>query len=208
MSAKSKKNTPKKKHAEDREPGFHNAPVPVILFVIAILLTYWGMNYLNTNAGGFSRYVYGPYSSYEIVSDVQPGSGDDPIKRGADIYRNVCSPCHQASGMGAPGQFPPLAGSDWVNTDGPNRILRIILNGLNGPMEVNGQSWNAAMPPLGDVIASDADLAAVVSYIRNTWGNEASICTPEEAAAVRAESGDRGRSWSAAELLALPVEVQ
>jgi len=75
-------------------------------------------------------------------------------------------------------------------------------------MEVNGQSWNAAMPPLGDVIASDADLAAVVSYIRNTWGNEASICTPEEAAAVRAESGDRGRSWSAAELLALPVEVQ
>jgi len=126
MSAKSKKNTPKKKHAEDREPGFHNAPVPVILFVIAILLTYWGMNYLNTNAGGFSRYVYGPYSSYEIVSDVQPGSGDDPIKRGADIYRNVCSPCHQASGMGAPGQFPPLAGSDWVNTDGPNRILRII----------------------------------------------------------------------------------
>lgn len=208
MSAKPKKNTSKKKHAEDREPGFHTAPVPVLLFVVATVLAYWGMNYLNTNAGGFNRYVYGPYSSYELVSDVQPGSGDDPIKRGEGIYSSLCLPCHQGSGLGAPGQFPPLSGSDWVNTEGPNRILRIILNGLNGPIEVNGETWNGIMPPLGDVVGSDEDLAAVVSYIRNTWGNEASICTPEEAAAVRAEAADRSNPWTAAELLALPVEVQ
>lgn len=208
MSAKPKKTVHKKKHAEDREPGVHKDPVPVLLFVITLLLAFWGMMYLHTNAGGFNRYVYGPFSSYDMVSNVQPGSSDDPMKKGADIYKSICLPCHQASGMGAPGQFPPLIGSDWVNVEGPNRMLRIVLNGLNGPIEVNGESWSGAMPGFGDLIASDEDLAAVITYVRNSWGNEASFCTPEEAAAVRADSGDRGRPWTGPELMALPVEVQ
>ncbi|MEC9130594.1 MAG: cytochrome c [Verrucomicrobiota bacterium] len=208
MSSKPKKSNPSKKSSNDREPGVSKAPISVIFFVVTVLLAYWAMMELNTRAGGFNRYVYGPYESYKVVAAVQPGSGDDPIKRGADIYRNICSPCHQASGMGAPGQFPPLAGSDWVNVEGPNRMLRIVLNGLNGPIDVNGETWNAVMPGFGDVIASDEDLAAVISYVRNSWTNEASICTPEEAAAARADSGDRGRAWTATELLALPLEVQ
>ena len=208
MSSKPKKSNPSKKSSNDREPGVSKAPISVIFFVVTVLLADWAMMELNTRAGGFNRYVYGPYESYKVVAAVQPGSGDDPIKLGADIYRNICSPCHQASGMGAPGQFPPLAGSDWVNVEGPNRMLRIVLNGLNGPIDVNGETWNAVMPGFGDVIASDEDLAAVISYVRNSWTNEASICTPEEAAAARADSGDRGRAWTATELLALPLEVQ
>jgi mono/diheme cytochrome c family protein len=207
MSAKPNKHT-NKKHVKEREPGFQKEPIPVLLFVITLLLVYWGMMYLNTNAGGFSRYVYGPYASYDQLSSVQPGNADDPMKRGANVYRNVCLPCHQASGLGAPGQFPPLAGSDWVSVEGPNRMLRIVLNGLNGPIEVNGKSWSAAMPAFGDSIPSDEDLAAVITYVRNSWGNAASACSPEEAAAVRAESGGRSLPWSGAELLALPVEVQ
>lgn len=208
MSSKPKKNAPKKKHTEEREPGVHQEPVPVLLFIVAILLVYWGMMYLNTNAGGFSRYVYGPYHSYDMVSAVQPGSANDPMKVGADAYQRYCSPCHQASGMGVPGQFPPLAGSDWVNTEGPNRIIRIILNGLGGPVDVNGVTYNAQMTPFGDTIVSDDELAAIVTYVRNSWGNEGSACTAEEVAAVRAESGDRSRPWSADELLKLPLEVQ
>ena len=208
MSAKPKKTVHKKKHADEREPGVHQEPVPVLLFVILLLLAFWGMMYLHTNAGGFNRYVYGPFESYAMVSDVQPGSSDDPMKRGADVYKSICLPCHQSSGLGAPGQFPPLAGSDWVNVEGPNRMLRIVINGLSGPVEVNGQSWSGAMPGFGDVIASDEDLAAVITYVRNSWGNEASVCTPEEAALVLSESADRGLPWSSPELLNLSVEVQ
>jgi mono/diheme cytochrome c family protein len=87
-------------------------------------------------------------------------------------------------------------------------MLRIVINGLSGPVEVNGQSWSGAMPGFGDVIASDEDLAAVITYVRNSWGNEASVCTPEEAALVRSESADRGRPWSSPELLNLSLEVQ
>jgi len=205
--AKSNKAAKPRKPADDREPTFVNKPVPILLFAAALMLFYWGTLYLDTNAGGFSRLVYGPYHSYELVSDVQPGGADDPIKRGADVYKSICSPCHQPNGMGAKGQFPPLAGSDWVNTEGPNRILRIVMKGLNGPLEVNGEPWNAVMPGFGDVIPSDEDLAAVVSFVRNSWGNEASICTPEQAAAVRAEIADRSLPYSASELLALPVET-
>jgi len=208
MSAKPKKTAHKKKHSEDREPGVHMEPIPVILFVISLLLAFWGMMYLNTNAGGFNRYVYGPYDSYDMVSNVQPGSSDDPMKRGADLYKTVCAVCHQPSGLGTPGQFPPLAGSDWVNVEGPNRMLRIVMNGLNGPIEVNGQSWSSAMPGFGELLTSDEDLAAVITYVRNSWGNAGSACTPEEAAAVRADSGGRTNPWTATELLALPVEVQ
>ena len=89
---KPKKSNPSKKSSNDREPGVSKAPISVIFFVVTVLLAYWAMMELNTRAGGFNRYVYGPYESYKVVEAVQPGSGDDLIKRGADIYRNICSP--------------------------------------------------------------------------------------------------------------------
>jgi mono/diheme cytochrome c family protein len=130
---------------------------------------------------------------------------------GAKVYQN-CAACHQADGNGDPGKnIPPLVGSDWVLADSPNRIIRIVLNGLNGPVKVKDTTWsgNAMNPwrktadnPAG---LSNEDVAAVLSYVRNNWGNKAGIVTPEQVAAIAAETEKRSDQWTADELLKVPM---
>ena len=131
------------------------------------------------------------------------------ISSGKEIYMKaapgggLCFTCHQPTGLGLPGQFPPLAGSDWVLGD-KERLIKISINGLMGEIEVNGQKFNGAMPPPGIPPGSltDSQIADVLTYIRNEWGNSASAVTASEVAAVRAATKDRGamQMWTAAEL--------
>jgi mono/diheme cytochrome c family protein len=100
--------------------------------------------------------------------------------------------------MGKPNQAPPLAGSEWIRVS-PGRMIPIPLIGLNGPVSVKGQEWNLAMPPIGASV-SDEDLAAVLSYIRQNWGNNASEITPEQVQKVRAQMGNRTQPLTAIEL--------
>ncbi|HEY6167065.1 MAG TPA: cytochrome c, partial [Verrucomicrobiae bacterium] len=93
--------------------------------------------------------------------------------------------------MGKPGQFPPLVGSEWVNAKGANRVIPIPLFGLTGPIVVKGQEWNQSMTAMGGSL-SDSDIAAALSYVRNSWGNKAPFVTPEQVKAVRAELGNHG----------------
>ena len=81
--------------------------------------------------------------------------------------------------MGKPGQAPPLAGSEWVNAKGVNRLAHIPLAGLNGPLKVEGKEWNLNMAAMGAAL-SDADLAAVLTYIRTSWGNKAGEVTADD----------------------------
>jgi mono/diheme cytochrome c family protein len=121
------------------------------------------------------------------------------MKKGATSYA-VCGGCHQASGMGVPGQFPPLAGSDIV-TGGTERLARIALHGLTGPVTVKGATYNmpGGMPPQG-VAMSDGDIANVLTFIRNTWGNEASMVTKEMVTKVRDTEKGRTAQWTIADL--------
>jgi hypothetical protein len=82
-------------------------------------------------------------------------------------------------------------------------MIRIPLVGLAGPVKVKDQEWNLAMPNMGAAL-SDDDLAAVLTYIRQSWGNKASIITPEQVKAVKKEVGNRTQPWSASELQAIP----
>jgi mono/diheme cytochrome c family protein len=104
--------------------------------------------------------------------------------------------------MGKPNQAPAFVGSEWV-LGSPNRMIRIPLVGLAGPVKVKDQEWNLAMPNMGAAL-SDDDLAAVLTYIRQSWGNKASIITPAQVSAVRKEIGNRTQPWSASELQAIP----
>jgi mono/diheme cytochrome c family protein len=189
---------------DDFEPSAIRASAPVWLFVLLMVLIYWSMIHLDDYAGGFNDRVYGPYHSYQELADLQPKSGpEQEIARGAAIFATTCQPCHQATGMGTPGQFPPLVGSEWV-LGSPDRLARIPNNGLQGPITVKGQTWSLAMPAIGGTL-SDEDLAAVLSYVRNAWGNSAPVVTPAQVKHVRDEIGSRSREgtapWNSDELM-------
>ena len=104
---------------------------------------------------------------------------------GAKVY-NTCLPCHQATGAGLPGAFPPLAESEWVN--GPvENLIRIQLRGLMGPITVKGTTYNSVMPP--NATMSDDEIAAVLTYVRSNFGNKSSAVTADQVKALRSEAG-------------------
>lgn len=121
---------------------------------------------------------------------------------GETTYQRVCATCHQPDGLGLPPTFPPLADSEWV-TGSKQDLVRIVLHGLRGPIQVNGNSYNNAMAGWGAVL-SDEQVAAVLTYVRHTFADSASAFTVAEVAAVRQASGSRRTPWTAAELRALP----
>lgn len=103
------------------------------------------------------------------------------IARGERTYAGTCAACHQAAGQGVAMAFPPVANSDYLNAD-KTRAIAAVLFGLTGPVTVNGQQFNSVMPALG---MSDNDVANVLTYIYNNWGNAGHDVTPAEVAAVR-----------------------
>lgn len=108
----------------------------------------------------------------------------DVSAQGRLLYLQNCVICHQATGQGAPGTFPPLAQSDYLTATRTNGILALV-QGLSGPITVNGQNYNSAMPPF---VFDDAQVAAVLTYIRSSWGNTADAITADEVRVVRAKS--------------------
>ena len=131
------------------------------------------------------------------------------INSGKEIYMKaapgggLCFTCHQPNGLGLAGQFPPLAGSDWVLGD-KERLIKVTMHGLMGEIEVNGVKYNNVMAPPGIPPGSltNQQIADVLTYIRNDWGNSASSISPEEVASVRESVKDRPamQMWTAAEL--------
>ncbi|RZI56387.1 MAG: cytochrome c [Rubrivivax sp.] len=108
---------------------------------------------------------------------------------GAALFASLCVACHQASGMGLPGVFPPLAGSEWV-AGKDTTAAAILLHGVTGPVKVKGTTYNGAMPAFKDQL-NDAQIAAVLSHIRSQWGNAGAAVTAETVAKVREETKDR-----------------
>jgi mono/diheme cytochrome c family protein len=181
------------------EPQAQRNPVPVWLFVISLLLLYWGMVYFDQRSAWVDKEVYAPYRTYAEVQSFQPVGGEGSVLlHGKVVYENVCALCHNPDGMGKPNQAPPFAGSEWA-LGSPERLIRIPLVGLSGPLKVKEQTWSLAMPAMGAAL-SDEDLAATLSYIRNSWGNKASMITPEHVKTIRAAVGNRSQPWSADEL--------
>jgi mono/diheme cytochrome c family protein len=194
------------KVVEDVEPQADSAAVPVWLFVLLFVLIYWAMIQLDHTAGGFNKFVFGPYHSYTQLADLAPKSGlEMQVAKGEAAYGTLCFSCHQTTGLGNPGQAPPLVGSPWV-LGPPERLARIPLNGLTGAIEVNGQVWNLQMPSFKGMpqVDDDETLAALLTYIRQAWGNKGSPVTPEQVKAVRGATTSRASQWTADELLKLP----
>jgi len=195
------------------QPSVGRLALPVWILMVAVLLGYRGCIYVDNVGGGlsFSPQLYGPYTSVAELQNVQPQTGGlaDIQRKGKAVYGTICVGCHQSTGLGVAGQFPPLAGSEWITDQGPNRVVRIVLHGLQGPISVSGKQYGAvAMTALGDSL-SDADIAAVLTFIKNNaeWGNETGeLVTPEQVVAIRAETAGRKKNWTAPELLQIPLQ--
>jgi mono/diheme cytochrome c family protein len=182
--------------------------VPVWLFVLLFALLYWAMVYFDQRSAWTDKLVYAPYRSFDDLMKYQPKG--DPFQelmlRGKALFEPNCGACHQNDGMGKPGIAPPMVGSEWV-LGSTNRLIRIPQSGFTGPFRLKGELYNqppGQMPAMGANFKDD-ELAAVLTYIRNSWGNKAPEVTPEQVHAVRADPAVSGhpQQWTEEELNAV-----
>lgn len=162
----------KKMEAQRREmpePWEGNRPVPWLVITVVASLFLWAVGYIwfthqpNPAAYGDRRTAVDfPLATTEGTQDSVDGG---------KLYTANCLACHQATGAGLPGVFPPLAGSEWVNGE-PAVLVQILLHGVTGELTVDGTSYNGQMPAFGDKF-SDAELAALATHIRSEFGNTA-----------------------------------
>ena len=195
---------------EGPEPSAGSATVPIWLIMAMGALLFWGAVYLDDHAGSFDRQVFEPFTSHAEIESLQPYDPNRAfLAEGEDVFNKTCAACHQSSGLGKEGQFPPLAGSDWLNAAGPNRIVRIVLNGLGGSIRVEGGpngpvTLNATMVRPGDY--NDEQVGAVLTYVRQQWGNHAAKITPEQVKTIREAIKTHPHPFTPEELLGIPVQ--
>lgn len=171
------------------------APIPTWTWVLALVVATWAMWYaaseyrshadaLAAAAPGVAAPASAPASPPPMGAPAATATAEPAWKaRGAQVFGNYCSPCHQLTGQGLPSVFPPLAGSATVKAKDPSEHLRAVLHGLQGKT-IAGVTYAAVMPPFGPQL-SDADVAAVVNHERSSWGNEAPLVQLADVTAAR-----------------------
>lgn len=200
---------------EKVEPQEGMEPMPLWLVGIICAVLLWGGYYLGNYHGGWSATGFderagslaaaGGAAAGATVAAADENSKEAMMKLGKRVYTTNCASCHTPTGLGVAGQYPPLAGSEWV-LERPHHVVALILHGLQGPITVKGNTYNNVMTAWGKQL-NDRQIAAVVTYIRNEWGNQASPVTPEQVAAVRAEFATRTQPWTEPELKKIPPEL-
>jgi len=124
------------------------------------------------------------------------------VRSGATHYERFCSGCHGSDGLALAGEAPPLAGSSWVS--GPEaRLIKIVLHGVRGPIQVGEKIYDREMPGVGRRL-SDRETAALLSFVRNRWGASSAAITPAAVTRVRTEARNRQSYWTVEELLRAP----
>ena len=177
---------------------------PIWIILVTLVLLFVGGYYFDQHSGWFDPKVYAPYSSAEKLQGFQPQSGAAAsMAKGKASYESVCGICHGSDGLGKPGQAPALAGSEWVVTKGFNRLAHIPLAGLSGPIQVAGKDWNMSMAAMGAALQDDT-LAALLTYIRNSWGNKAGEVTADDIKKIRADIGKNIQPVTCDSMKAMP----
>ncbi|MEO8280946.1 MAG: cytochrome c [Ideonella sp.] len=169
---------------ENPEPEEGANPMPWFVILLTAVLFAFGVVYIarsslsNVPSWGDSRTV----ADLQGPAAAAPGAAVD----GTAVFAARCAACHQATGQGLPGVFPPLVASEWV-TGKEHTLAAIVLHGINGKLTVKGNAYNGAMPAFKDQL-QDAEIAAVLTHVRNSWGNQAEAVTAETVAQVRKDT--------------------
>jgi mono/diheme cytochrome c family protein len=178
--------------------------LPTWLSIGFLALAFLGAGYLFWNSGGFSVNVFNPARVAWDGSGGGAATAPDPMVVGKRLFTQNCAVCHQQTGLGVTGQFPPLAGSEWVLSQdwhGDNHMVKIVLHGFHGPVTVKNEQFNNVMAPWGKVL-KDEQIAAILTYVRNEWGNQAPPITKEFVSQIREQTKDRTEPWTQKELQA------
>jgi mono/diheme cytochrome c family protein len=190
---------------EMADPTDGSEPIPLWMMASIISLAIFCGIYLGVFSGGFRGDVFNFTPDFGPRVAVATGP-PDPRVIGKKVFTANCVACHQSTGLGQAGAFPPLVGSEWVVADAPNRTIAILLHGIQGPMKVNGVPYNGAMPAWESL--GDEKVAAVLTYIRSEWGNHAPPVSKEAVAAIREKTkAQLGSPWTEAQLLAMAPDV-
>src|SRR5438477_2297787 len=199
---------------EKRDPRVRAEPLSIWLIAVYGLAVFFGGAYLGRYSGNFISGGLDPMGVPPPAKKAAagPGGGEQvaelsPRDRGKKIFAANCQTCHQASGLGVAGQYPPLAGSEFT-TGGSRRPGMIVLKGLQGPVTVKGQQFGSAVMQPWDKTLTDQKIADVLTYERSEWGNNASPVTAEQIAALRKELASHPESYTEPDVLAVPAETE
>jgi mono/diheme cytochrome c family protein len=190
---------------EQNDPDQGAEPIPLMGIAFVMLILALGFMYFGMFSAGFKSDGYDERGG-SVASSAAAGGAveEDPmvvmIRSGKRNFKTYCQSCHQATGNGVAGQYPPLVGSRWV-LENEERLAAIILGGLQGEIEVKGNIYNGNMAAWGQTL-NDQKVAEILTYIRQEWGNAAPPVAAELVAKVREEhhTADRSEAWTATEL--------
>lgn len=169
---------------ESAEPHERTQPMPLLAALVTVAVVLFGVAYIFFSEP-FGNAELGDRRTVADLSVPQAGAAGVGAKAdGKTLFASNCVACHQATGKGLPGVFPPLDGSEWVR--GEDRVLvNILLHGISGEIEVSGASYKGMMPSFKQF--SDAEIAAVTTHIRTQWSNTSKPISAEQVAAERAK---------------------
>jgi mono/diheme cytochrome c family protein len=200
---------------EKPEPSAEVTPMPLWLTGVCAVATIWAGIYFGIFNGGLSGSVYNEYESSPAVlfplpprAGAKAGGGEAQVQTLAQQGKSVfgqCVACHQPTGLGVAGQFPPLVKSEHV-LGGEKRLIAILLKGISGPFTVEGKQFNGAMPPW-EAVLSPKKIAAVASFIRQEWGNSAPEISEAKVIAAKKEFAAQTAPWTEALLMQIPADA-
>jgi mono/diheme cytochrome c family protein len=176
---------------ENPDPHERNRPVPRLVLLVVSALVIWSVGYIVLTQRNDAPEL-GDQRTLSTLEAKPAGAGGGAD--GAQVYTANCVACHQANGGGLPGVFPPLAGSEWVLA-GDKIPVNILLHGVTGKLTVKDVAYNGQMPAFKDKL-NDAEIAAVLDYVRVNFGNSAGKISADVVKAEREAGKDRKDPWN------------
>ena len=187
------------------EPAEGFSLTPIFIVFLFCGFGFWAGLYLTQNSGNFAPSAFDLNAPKASLAG-GPVAFEPDAAKGEKLFLANCAACHQATGLGVPGAFPPLVKSVWV-TGSEDRLVKAILAGLAGEIEVNGVKYNGNMPNIGAGL-KDGQIAHIATYVRQAWGNVAEPVMDTKVAEVRKAIGNRAQYNPADLLKEHPLEAK
>ena len=187
------------------EPAEGFSLTPIFIVFLFCGFGFWAGLYLTQNSGNFAPSAFDLNAPKASLAG-GPVAFEPDAAKGEKLFLANCAACHQATGLGVPGAFPPLVKSVWV-TGSEDRLVKAILAGLAGEIEVNGVKYNGNMPNIGAGL-KDGQIAHIATYVRQAWGNVAEPVMDTKVTEVRKAIGNRAQYNPADRLKEHPLEAK
>jgi len=177
-------------------------PLPVWLYLLCgFALFLAGSSFTGLGSFGQGLLDQGPGGPVHVGGAATATAAPlNPMQQGKKIYDGNCASCHQASGVGSPGSYPPLAGSEYV-VGSKERLAAVLLKGLQGPVTVKGASFGTMVMPAQESVLTPEKIADLMTYLRGSWGNAANAVTADEVNAAKTKFASRTSAWTEPDLL-------